>query len=76
MREAQSTNEELVTSKEELQSVNEELTALNGQLHETLERQRNTSNDLQNILESGAALSFFTGGILRGDRSRLGMGKL
>ena len=57
--EAQSTNEELVTSKEELQSVNEELTALNGQLHETLERQRNTSNDLQNILESSGIATIF-----------------
>ncbi len=50
--EYQSTNEELVTSKEELQSLNEELTALNGQLHETLDRQRTTSNDLQNVLHS------------------------
>ena len=57
--EAQSTNEELVTSKEELQSVNEELTALNTQLHETLERQRNTSNDLQNILESSGIATIF-----------------
>ncbi|BDV40440.1 protein-glutamate methylesterase [Methylocystis bryophila] len=57
--EAQSTNEELVTSKEELQSVNEELTALNSQLHETLERQRNTSNDLQNILESSGIATIF-----------------
>jgi len=57
--EAQSTNEELVTSKEELQSVNEELTALNGQLHETLERQRNTSNDLQNILDSSGIATIF-----------------
>ena len=50
--EFQSTNEELLTSKEELQSLNEELTALNGQLQETLERQRTTSNDLQNVLYS------------------------
>jgi len=50
--EFQSTNEELLTSKEELQSLNEELTALNTQLQETLERQRTTSNDLQNILYS------------------------
>lgn len=57
--EAQSTNEELVTSKEELQSLNEELTALNSQLHETLERQRNTSNDLQNILESSGIATIF-----------------
>ena len=50
--EYQSTNEELLTSKEELQSLNEELTALNSQLQETLERQRTTANDLQNVLYS------------------------
>jgi two-component system CheB/CheR fusion protein len=50
--EFQSTNEELLTSKEELQSLNEELIALNSQLQETLERQRLTSDDLQNVLYS------------------------
>ncbi len=50
--EYQSTNEELLTSKEELQSLNEELTAINSQLHESLERQRTSANDLQNILYS------------------------
>ena len=50
--EYQSTNEELLTSKEELQSLNEELAALNSQLRELLERQRTTSNDLQNVLYS------------------------
>ena len=50
--EFQSTNEELLTSKEELQSLNEELTALNTQLQETLERQRTTADDLQNVLYS------------------------
>ncbi len=50
--EYQATNEELLTSKEELQSLNEELNALNGQLRETLERQRLTSSDLQNVLYS------------------------
>lgn len=54
-----STNEELTTSKEELQSLNEELTALNGQLQETLERQRSTSNDLQNILYSSDLATIF-----------------
>jgi two-component system CheB/CheR fusion protein len=57
--EYQSTNEELLTSKEELQSVNEELTALNGQLQETLERQRTTSNDLQNVLYSTDVATLF-----------------
>jgi len=57
--EYQATNEELLTSKEELQSLNEELTALNGQLQETLERQRTTSNDLQNILYSTDVATLF-----------------
>ena len=57
--EYQSTNEELLTSKEELQSLNEELTALNGQLQETLERQRTTSNDLQNVLYSTNVATLF-----------------
>ena len=46
------TNDELLTSKEELQSLNEELTVLNAQLHDALERQRSTSDDLQNVLYS------------------------
>jgi two-component system CheB/CheR fusion protein len=68
--EYQSTNEELLTSKEELQSLNEELAALNAQLQETLERQRTTANDLQNVLystnvatlflDSGFNIRFFT----------------
>ncbi len=57
--EYQSTNEELLTSKEELQSLNEELTALNSQLQETLERQRTTSNDLQNVLYSTNVATLF-----------------
>ncbi|HLG89248.1 MAG TPA: response regulator, partial [Alphaproteobacteria bacterium] len=57
--ECQSTNEELLTSKEELQSLNEELTALNSQLQETLERQRTTSNDLQNVLYSTDVATLF-----------------
>jgi len=57
--EFQSTNEELLTSKEELQSLNEELTALNSQLNETLDRQRTTSNDLQNILNSTDVATLF-----------------
>jgi two-component system CheB/CheR fusion protein len=57
--EFQSTNEELLTSKEELQSLNEELTALNSQLQETLERQRTTSDDLQNVLYSTAVATLF-----------------
>ncbi len=57
--EYQSTNEELLTSKEELQSLNEELTALNSQLQETLERQRTTASDLQNILYSTDLATIF-----------------
>jgi len=57
--EFQSTNEELLTSKEELQSLNEELTALNTQLQETLERQRTTANDLQNVLYSTDVATLF-----------------
>ncbi len=57
--EFQSTNEELETSKEELQALNEELTALNSQLQETLEQQRATSADLQNILNSSGVATLF-----------------
>jgi len=57
--EYQSANEELLTSKEELQSLNEELTALNGQLQETLERQRTTADDLQNVLNSTDVATLF-----------------
>jgi two-component system, chemotaxis family, CheB/CheR fusion protein len=57
--EYQSTNEELLTSKEELQSLNEELTALNSQLQETLERQRTSANDLQNVLYSTDVATLF-----------------
>ncbi len=57
--EYQSTNEELLTSKEELQSLNEELAALNNQLQETLDLQRTTSNDLQNILFSTDLATIF-----------------
>jgi two-component system CheB/CheR fusion protein len=57
--EYQSTNEELETSKEELQSLNEELTALNSQLHDTVEQQRASSNDLQNILNSTDVATLF-----------------
>jgi two-component system CheB/CheR fusion protein len=57
--EYQSTNEELLASKEELQSLNEELNALNSQLQETLDRQRKTSDDLQNVLYSTDVATIF-----------------
>ena len=63
--EYQSTNEELVTSKEELQAFNEELAALNGQLQETLEKQRTTSSDLQNVLYSTDVATLFLDADLR-----------
>jgi two-component system CheB/CheR fusion protein len=63
--EYQSTNEELLTSKEELQSLNEELTALNAQLQETLERQRTTANDLENVLNSTDVATLFLDSGLR-----------
>lgn len=57
--EFQSTNEELLTSKEELQSLNEELSTLNTQLQETLDRQRTTADDLQNVLFSTNVATLF-----------------
>jgi len=63
--EFQSTNEELLTSKEELQSLNEELTALNSQLQETLDRQRLTSDDLQNVLYSTNVATLFLDAALK-----------
>jgi len=57
--EYQAANEELLASKEELQSLNEELTALNAQLQETLEKQRTTADDLQNILYSTNVATLF-----------------
>ena len=63
--EFQSINEELETSKEELQSLNEELNALNSQLQETVERQRATSDDLNNILNSADVATLFLDRSLR-----------
>jgi two-component system, chemotaxis family, CheB/CheR fusion protein len=63
--EYQSTNEELVTSKEELQSLNEELTVLNNQLQEALDRQRITSDDLKNVLNSTNVATIFLDEILQ-----------
>jgi two-component system CheB/CheR fusion protein len=52
IKEHKSTNQEIVASTGELQVLNEELTAVNSQLRETVERQRMTSDDLQNVLYS------------------------
>ncbi len=57
--EFQAANEELMASKEELQSLNEELNALNTQLQETLDRQRTTADDLQNVLFSTDVATIF-----------------
>ena len=57
--EYQSTNEELLASKEELQSLNEEINALNSQLQETLDLQRTSATDLQNILCSADVATLF-----------------
>jgi two-component system CheB/CheR fusion protein len=53
------TNEELLASKAELQSLNEALTALNSQLQETLERERTTYDNLQNVLYSTDVATMF-----------------
>jgi two-component system, chemotaxis family, CheB/CheR fusion protein len=46
-------------SKGDLESRNAELTALNGLLQATVERQRTTSRDLQNILDSTEVATLF-----------------
>jgi two-component system CheB/CheR fusion protein len=48
-----------LATKEELRSLNAELTALNSQLHETVEHQRATNSDLQNILISTDVATLF-----------------
>ena len=57
--ELQSSNEELEISKQELQTLNEELTALNHQLGETLVQQRDTTNDLRNVMDSSDVATLF-----------------
>ena len=52
-------NAEALLVKVQLQSTIEELTALNIQLQEMLERQRSTSNDLQNVLYSTDVATLF-----------------
>jgi two-component system CheB/CheR fusion protein len=48
-----------LATKEELRSLNAELRALNSQLHETVEQQRATYSDLQNILISTDVATLF-----------------
>ena len=51
-QEQKATNEEALSVTEQYQSTIAELTAFNGKLQEALERQRSTSDDLQNVLYS------------------------
>lgn len=57
--EYQATNEELLASREEMQTLNEELIVLNNQLQETLEQQRTTFSDLQNVIFSTDVATIF-----------------
>lgn len=57
--ELQAANEELETSKEELQSLNEELNTSNTHLHEKVEEQERTNNDIVNLLSSTAIATLF-----------------
>ncbi len=57
--ELQSSNEELQTSKEELQSLNEELTTLNNQLEVKLQELQQTTDDLDNLLNSSHVATLF-----------------
>ncbi len=59
VRDLEMANQEHRAINEEGMSVNEKLTALNGQLHETVEQQRSTSDDLQNILNSTDVATLF-----------------
>lgn len=57
--ELQSTNEELETSKEEMQSLNEELQTVNAQLQSKVDALSETSDDMQNLLNSTAIATIF-----------------
>ena len=59
MRRLQSTNEEMVTSKEELQSLNEELTTLNYELQSKNEELSEINNDMKNLLNSTQVPTLF-----------------
>ena len=52
-------NKTALSLNEELQSLNDELATLNSQLQGTLEQQRTTSNDLQNVLYSTDVATLF-----------------
>jgi two-component system CheB/CheR fusion protein len=57
--ELQSTNEELETSKEEMQSLNEELQTVNAELKTKLDTLAQSSDDMQNLLNSAAIATLF-----------------
>jgi len=57
--ELQSSNEELETSKEEMQSLNEELITVNEELHNKVEEYAQSSDDMQNLLNSTDIASVF-----------------
>lgn len=57
--ELQSTNEELETSKEEMQSLNEELTTVNAELQSKVGALAQTSDDMQNLLNSTDIATIF-----------------
>ncbi len=57
--EFQISKEELMTSQEEMQTLNDQLRQLNTQLQELLDKQKRTSEDLQNILYSSEVATIF-----------------
>jgi len=56
--------EQLQGAIRDLEHSNEELTAVNSQLHEIVEQQRTTANDLQNVLNSANVATIFLDGKL------------
>jgi two-component system CheB/CheR fusion protein len=57
--EYQSSNDQLIASKGELKFLNDELMAVNFQLYEIIERQRTSTNDLEDILFSTDIATLF-----------------
>lgn len=57
--ELQSVNEELETSKEELQSLNEELITVNGQLVDKVDKLKQATDDLMNLMSSTEIATIF-----------------
>jgi two-component system CheB/CheR fusion protein len=57
--------EELETSREEIQSINEELTTINQEHQSTIEEQKRTNADLQNLIEATEIATLFLDRALR-----------